>query len=88
MTSKRPSGRILKPRNEAAKALRVRAGNAGVAVSVDTRPKIMADPGIYTRKGKAKDAAKRQFDSDADLDSDSDSDSDSDRDLGSDFVAD
>lgn len=31
----------VKPRNEHAYALRLRAGNAGTAIAVDTRPKVV-----------------------------------------------
>lgn len=41
-----------KPRNEMARSLGVRAGNASVAVAVDTRPKIVRDRKRYTRKGR------------------------------------
>lgn len=44
-----------KIRNENARALFQRAGNAGVAVSVDTRPKTFRDKTKYSRKGRKKD---------------------------------
>jgi len=43
-----------KTRNEAARALGVRAGTADVAVAVDTRPKAERNRKGYTRKGRAK----------------------------------
>lgn len=33
----------VKPRNEHAAALHIRAGNAGTAIAVDTRPKTVPD---------------------------------------------
>jgi len=39
-------------RNEMARALTVRAGNASVAVAVDTRPKVVRNRKGYTRKGR------------------------------------
>lgn len=44
--------RKLAVRNEQARALRIRAGNAGVAVAVDTRVKMIRSRVHYTRKGK------------------------------------
>jgi len=48
----------VKTRNEHAFARRHRAGNAGSAVSVDTRPKSVPSKKRYCRK-KAKAALKR-----------------------------
>lgn len=41
-----------KPINVAARQLRARAGNAGAAIIVDTRPKTFRAPGDYSRKGR------------------------------------
>lgn len=45
-----------KPANDAAKALCLRAGNAHVAVSCDTRPKTVRSAKAYTRKGRRRQA--------------------------------
>lgn len=43
---------LRKHRDENARALFQRAGNASVAIAVDTRPKIYRDRTRYTRKGR------------------------------------
>ncbi|SFP86493.1 hypothetical protein [Tranquillimonas alkanivorans] len=52
----------MKDRNEHARALRVRAGNPGQAVAVDTRPKVIRSKKRYDRK-KAKASLKRELSS-------------------------
>lgn len=47
-----------RPRNEHAAALFARAGNAGTAIAVDTRPKVFAPKGQVTRQA-AKAALRR-----------------------------
>lgn len=47
----------IKPRNEQAAALRLRAGNAGAAISVDTRPKVVPDQ----RKKSTRKAVRAQL---------------------------
>lgn len=55
-------------RNEQAAALRHRAGNAGTAIAVDTRPKIARPKhgkGAYDRKTQKRlDRAERRYDPD------------------------
>jgi hypothetical protein len=43
---------LRKPRDAHARALFQRAGNASVAIAVDTRPKTYRDRTRYTRKGR------------------------------------
>jgi len=51
MTATARVGLPRKKRDENARALFQRAGNASVAVAVDTRPKTHRDRARYTRKG-------------------------------------
>jgi hypothetical protein len=53
----------MKIRNEQAAALRARAGNAGCAIAVDTRPKsISSKKGRNTRKSDRQKLRKGQWD--------------------------
>tara|TARA_Y100000815_G_scaffold265123_1_gene281657 strand:- start:950 stop:1123 length:174 start_codon:yes stop_codon:yes gene_type:complete len=51
----------MKPRNDQAYALRLRAGNAGCAVAVDTRPKSIPNKRRKNDRKSAKAALKHSI---------------------------
>jgi hypothetical protein len=62
-TGQQPSakGREMKPRNDQAYALRLRAGNAGCAVAVDTRPKSVPNKRRKNDRKATKAALKKSL---------------------------
>jgi hypothetical protein len=51
----------MKPRNDQAYALRLRAGNAGCAVAVDTRPKVVPNKRRKNDRKSSKAAIKQSL---------------------------